>query len=810
VCERDTETVETQLENFKITLRMLKEKARKHVASEPANRARVIGVDHFCCDVARRLGETITSRSHGLCDRNHLGWIFGQYRGTPISGRRRLQDYYLHKKLKPNAEATLSWEEYLLRVYWTVHGIGLSVGEIFDTQVQENLQQQLVWPCWHALKVTLHDDEQLRFTGEWNQRTQNDVAYYELKVPKAWCTELLGSAWEQICETYYVAAEHECFKTGVARRDEGQANAYIASLLEERAIFDVLERCSNKVYSNLLAAGCRSHETQTVKNTVMFLRDTPSSNVHEILDRVLRAIQLLCMYWKRSQEVFGECVGDLLVLSPTPPRQKPSGQENETNIAYRHAPRVGFALLFVHDGDECASEDSAKVLAEFLTKALWKEHHLLTFGEFGASDSDSLGKPMLSDFQAVLGQMTINTLKDSVIRFVDHEHYAEAMLCSALHLATDLASLTPTFVHEGHRYGVNFLLGSSYHCQVVGKETGLLSEYLMQTIPSKDRGKFHRIFDNKDARKMQRSLLRNLVHDSFSFLDSPNVAVLTHYLPGNPRMVDLHSVVELASADQTLSTVQKFEAITERYKHLFAICVGRNGKVWFMFGGRTLLEFTGVQWVSASAEGGIVDELSKAMRRTSPLKFEVWRDRKAMEGFAKLLQRIAEAGVGGTFVIRECTQNGQAEAESLQSELGYVSEPPPFFWRKSLAKSLQEEPPTLLQLARMDGAVLIEVSGGDGSFTDRWQNAQVWPRRVLAEKCDLRQYEEKWNKRHNTWIGTTWHEYRSWGIRRASALAYAMARKGSELVIAISADGPIYFLSGASPYVVKYPSSETG
>jgi hypothetical protein len=638
----------------------------------------------------------------------------------------------------------------------------------------------------------------LDFVGNWELKPNEHLAYYELKVPKAWDTVLSQDAWGQIQQAYAIAISN----TSQPKSDDSKTKApIINSLLGVRFIRDRLERCRDKLHADIIADGQTGQESQSVQKANSFLKDMPSSTAHDKLKQVLQAVQLLFMYWRQSKEVFGGRVGDLLVLSPTPPSRRDS--HDPKNQIYWHAPRIGFALLFVHNSDKCASKDSAKVITDFLTEALWEQHHLQTFSQFGDVSQGRIGEPKLADdFEGNISSKTINKLKDTVVSVVDHEDYAEAMLCSALHLVTDIASLAPTFVHEGHRYGVNFLLGSSYHTQVVGKEIGPLSEYILTLV--KDKNELHCSYENEDAQKKRRSVFRNLIHDSFSFLDSADVAVMTYYVPGNPRMVELHSIVELPAEGLNSSTVQKFEVITGQYKHLFAICVGRNGKVWLIFNRRTLLEFTGAHWVSSFDEKGLIGELAEAFNGTSPLGFQGWRDKKAIEGFAKLLQRIAEAGIGGTFIIRA---QAQAKTGSKQTKLGFVSEPPPFFWQKALKAALEEEPPALLQLARMDGAILIEVPNGGQDFEHRWQNAQVWPRRVLAEKCDLKQHEKTW--KGSPWTGVDWHEYRSWGIRRASALAYAMARKGSELVVAISADGPIYFMSGTPPYVVKYPSSET-
>jgi hypothetical protein len=305
--------------------------------------------------------------------------------------------------------------------------------------------------------------------------------------------------------------------------------------------------------------------------------------------------------------------------------------------------------------------------------------------------------------------------------------------------------------------------------------------------------------EREEAHRLRNSILRTLVHDSFSFLDDPNVAVMTCYVPGNPRIFAVRSVLDLTSLAHGLSSVQTFERITESHKYLFAVCVGSNGRVRLAFGGRTFLEFTGREWIVGSAELDLTQKLAESLERISLPGFSAARDGEAMSGLAGLFHRIAEAGVGGTFVIRA----------RRRGKLGYVSEPPScFWWGKKLADFLEGDPPPLLQLARMDGAVLIEVPPGKKGFVERWQGSQVWPRRVLAEKCDLRRHEKEWQKA-GAWLGANWQEYRSWGIRRASALAYAMKEEHRrELVVAVSADGPIYFISGAAPYVVKYPGAE--
>jgi hypothetical protein len=777
---------------------------RRENGDDPGQKYRAI--DWYCDNVARVLGKVLCSGQSGLCNPRHLAWVFGQYRGTWLTGRRALLDFFGPQDPNNGKAALLSWDEYLLRVYWLLYGIGASFGELFAAQVRESLEatgtesadeeHPVGFATWHALRVTLVKGEELTYKGpDWHARRGGRLLHFTLGVPRKWVPELLGDVWQTIWKGHTEARRDlgRCpanTEPDVQKADwDSRKDGCIHRILEEHGVGERLERLCSTLHASILARGWSKKEGKSVKVASSFLRDFPQ-DVTARLGSVLRAIQLLAMYWRWTEEGLRRDAGDLLVMAPVFPRG-------------RRLPRLGFAFLFATKSTKCASRRKATEIARFLEETVWH-----TFEEERFAVSPIPAADPLQSYHETVGTANVQTLTKALATIGHEGDVAKLLLAPALALTTEVARLSPRFVHEHRRFGVQFLLGLPYHEQVIGRPLGPLRDYLDDIQDSEE-----------DAPGTTRIMLKTLIHDTFSILDSPDVAVMAHYVPGRSHAFRLSSLLRILPDRSTLPTVERFKKITKGLTNLFAVCASRNGKVWLIAGGKAILEYSDGNWRAVPAARDLAGVLSFHFSNIKQLRCGSQKDtKKTLESFAQLLQQISEAGSGAMFIITPMRTSSpkrtggaayeEGEVDHAERNLGYVSEPPQCLWKsRTFGDLLGPQTPNLLQLAAMDGATVVEVSTTRGSFAERWAGARVRPRRVV---CARVRFDKGTLVKLAEGGLRGWRECRSWGIRRASALAYAMSCQKQSLVVAVSADGPVYIMSGDAPYVTTFPPMPAG
>lgn len=116
-------TIQTQLLAGELTdawMALQRDSSRKATLPEK--------IDEFCQHLAYTIGRSSTGSNElkenpDLAD---IAWLTGQYRGTAISGKRAETDCWSVPGLASEDE-----NAWILHLYWRLHGIGHSFGELF-------------------------------------------------------------------------------------------------------------------------------------------------------------------------------------------------------------------------------------------------------------------------------------------------------------------------------------------------------------------------------------------------------------------------------------------------------------------------------------------------------------------------------------------------------------------------------------------------------------------------------------------------------------------------------------------------------
>jgi hypothetical protein len=740
-------------QNFRARL----ENLYQGLLSANANGSTLQLIDDFCQQVAFTLGEAIKeSTADGILDIQKVGWIWGQYRGTALSGERKLQDYYVADRL-----GNYPLNNYLLEFYWAAYGISASVGEIFNGRILRTAYTDGKATSngdapvkWYALRVSLHEGETLEFLEASERdadRGNTDLAYYELRAPKRWAQVLLP---EKLFTE--IRSDLETLSSG-AGGNETTWREQIRELLG-RKYQEPLRRTSDLVRSQVFAEPGEL-SNQTISSARNFLFNDEISTDDAVL-AVARAIQMFALYWRWWDSTLGN--GDLLILAPVPISDR-----------MRSMPRMGLAFAFTTN--ESASKEQAENITALLNKTLVQ--NLQTLAQKWSSGTRA-PEPKEWEF---LGTECWTHLETEVVKSLDgNESDAHRILKRVLPVFNNLAQLVPSFVHEGHRFGVNLFLGLPYHEQILGTSLARLD-----TLKAR--------LDFKPDDEDELAITRPIIESCYSLLDSSDIVLFGRLSESDSKTVKWSSLLRLkagairADSSTTLSQAARYEALTNGHSNLFAISAEQSGKLRIISGGNVLLQFRSGEWRKGTGteilKRKLAAVISKSLGRPQPRL-----DNKELVEFASLVQRISETpGAGAIFIVA----SGQKELENLME----ISAPPEDLYSKTLGDLLKDPFDTVFRLATMDGATVISVPTNSNAANGEldFSNARLYPRRLIAEKFNLGAFKDKWD-----W--PRWRECLSYGARRVSALALSMQNQADPprpcSCIVISSDGPIYLMPG--------------
>jgi hypothetical protein len=720
-------------------------------------------IDCFCESVAVKLGETITECSPLLFNLDHIGWIVGQYRGTAISGERRTKDHFVSKNMGGREESI-----YLLETYCRLYGLGASLGEIFYRRTLSNVYEQNNRegqnPIWHALRVTLQDRNDMEFEKDNGKNASCELRYNTLCVPRQWLDELIPEPlFDRLLNKFEsVLVEERLSKTPQDIINDSPQK--IKNILEKCCFQTSFEKTLNSCTARLLASGPHPTWPKDVQTSQDFL-SKESGNNEVLLHSVIKSIQLMGLYWRWSKKRQNS-EGDLLVLCPEPSKG-----------SMRDMPRLGFAIQYAANED-CALRSQVENIVSFLNRTLTPHLEVLAkrWMDLGHREENLLNKRI-----GVISPL-VETLKVNVSEARNGSRAdANILLRRVMDVILEISKLIPSFVHENHRYKVDILLGVPYHEQILGKRIADLS---------KETARFGDIChpDNEV------NVLKQLIEASYSFLDAQDVAIFGQFSSQNEGTIRWTSLLKLDSKGNNIPSVHKYEEITRGHGNLFAISIGKDSKLKLFCGGKPLLEYWQDRWLEGAGTNTLATKLQEQMSHLKIFGNEVI-GLDELHGFVKVIQSIAETpGTGAIFAITTSSN----EIDRLDS----VITPPEDIWSgRRLQDLLQDKNDVLFRLATMDGATAILIGKGN-TAKDKWENATIYPRRLICEHFQLEAFKKKW-------ADLDWLPLVSYGARRASALALALnswlGRNESVeekirtpyLCVVISADGPIYIMCGS-------------
>lgn len=740
-------------------------------------------VDQFCESIASKLGTEIKSHQNGVISKDDIGWIWGQYRGTALSGVRQLLDYYY----MPADEGFDDRQDYLLEFYWQTYGIGSTFGELFNRRVLENPgstsgqkpgkksrsehnDELVLEVVWHALRVTTHRGRELQFE-EW---PSGDIEYCELRIPDRWVervfsTSLLRELKASLPSNGLGAASRKNAKRG--DNDDKKRKDTVQRLLDEGRFRVRLQRSAHLLSAEILERySDQEEQSRTIQSARSFLARFDMSPDFAV-ETVVRAIQMFRIY---LEPLGGPKTHDLVVLIPCPVGRK-----------ILPMPRIGFALAF--SSRRKITRSRVEKITQFLDNTLTPRLEDIA----KQWEANAVAKDSFDEKSEFLGSNYTAHLRDMVKKGLDgNDPDATQILIRILPLLKKLPPMIPKFVHEGHRFRVNIVIGLPYHEQVLGYPLAKFTpEYKVEKLQAD--------LSEEDEIK----LLKPIIDLCYSLLDSGDT-VLFGQLSDKPSgtvrwnsLLKLHADAKGNNAGMEKSLTARYEALTRGHGNLFALCVDESEKLRVFSGGKILLEFSRGQWRTGASTGKLTEKLTERISSVLGLSLPK-KIGNEFAAFADLVQRISETpGAGALFVLTTAE-------EDVQRNLLEISAPPKNIYEKPLGELLKDGSDTVFRLATMDGATVICLPKGNNGTSKhpqlRFSRASMKPRRMISEKFDLKAFSKKW-----PW--SNWPDCLSYGSRRASALALAMCRmfdkeRGPFLCIVISADGPVYFMPG-----LRYP-----
>lgn len=734
-------------------------------------------IDDVCTTVAYDIGNGLKQHPTWI----DLGWFFGQYRGTILSGKRSFSKFYYSDRVGSEIE-----NEYLLGIYWYAYSLGLTMGELFEQRCVTGEQALIDKKSmseknpWDVLVVSDKDQNFLTFTG---RRVKNDTPKtYKLVIPTAWLNALIGDEiWS--CAQKLISLptpidgdiknklEQEPGFSDLRYLLKSQRNLLLAQLLWG----DDVNKTRNLIAAKALVCADDNYWVQFQKTTD-----------EEILSQVLSSIQLLSLYWRYSK-VKTKSYGPLVVCIPKPGKKNTKGLQ----------PRFGFASLFVKGTARSVEKITINVLAP------WERH----LDRAAQNITTPKAKGLFSDARQRTLEMFGNDVGVELISKLQDLHLGgknavSLILVRILPLLAEIERAAPNFVHEGHRFATNILVGHEYHEQVIGECLGSVEDFLKDLkskVPT-------RCNSNPDIEfRTDAMLFKTLAKSCYSLFDWDGVFLFARFNPDETKGTNFSSFRRLPESNSKLSTPKHCRFLTLRHNGLFAVSVDRGGTIRVYYGGKFILYKDKKGWKMGSAIETIEDKIRKGLDTIGagiiPVKIDTLRS------FAGLLLRISEEpGVGALFVV--------ALKKDHAKRLSFIAEPPRQIWEDlrpfdTRRSGVDDEMEVLYRLAIMDGTTLITL-GESGTPADKWAEAEIKPRRLVTEKFDMEWF---WKEKLAEGSWGDWLDVFSYGAKHNSGLALALRssiQKEPLLIIAVSSDGPINFMCGEwDPPIEKWPDENT-
>jgi hypothetical protein len=791
---------------------------RQSASGLPPSSSLEAHIDRYCECLAKMLGKAIRLSAAGdhplIC--KGLRWVFGQYRGTAVSGERQMNDFYSKEGLGTEHENLE-----LLRCYWQTYGLGSSIGELFfrtiqrsapkpdelytnDRDTAESDRKQITW---HCLRTEFTDDvEHLTF----DPGPDEHYTIRTLRIPHFWLDWLLpGTVFDKIEEDLKTFAKKESDAEAERKETPGAAappgaaidhagDAADASATgaphSEQDFRAMLSRYCDRAVYDLLSEDPYDAPTPSGGAALRFLGEAlEKEREKKALAELVRAVQLLSLYWKWAQ-AHESPVQELLVLFPLPAHNRSEMTE---------MPRIGFAALLNIEGEEGCGDPIRRFASFFCETLIAPLQEMASDWTRAASTAEKkLRNEHEARFSGPILESCIKTITDA--RNGSHAD-AVQLLRRVLPTAVEMARLAPSFLHEGRRYGIDVILGLPYHEQIIGRKLAIIdNKYKLERF-----GESGQLWHQR----REEEILEPIISSSYSLLAPKDIVLFGRICPGEGNTVQWSSMLKLHSQYSATTTVRRYEALTDGHGNLFAISVGEDSKVRFFGGGKLLAEYWRTGWWLGAGTESLEHKIRRQLATIGVFPFA----HRTLKRFATLIQRISETPGAGTLVV---ITPDRGEIERLKA----ISAPPEGFWAdKSLPQLLEDSDDTLFHLATMDGAIAISApddhrTGEDHTEHERdrstlnvaaddaWKTSRIFPRRLVSDKFDLDAFRKEW----------TWNDLEclSYGSRRASALALAMqshlAHKHDQsrkacLCIVVSADGPIYLMRGGKAPIERLP-----
>jgi hypothetical protein len=782
-------------------------------------------IDEVCSEAASKIGNDLSQHP----DWKGLGWFFGQYRGTILSGRRSFGHFYFRHDLGTEKE-----NRGLLGIYWNAYSLGSTIGELFEQRclaLESNSSEgettaNVGPPYWNILCV--YPSRKLKFTQQAIQNN-DDYAIHRLEIPVDWQEGLITNDIRTLI-------------SGLIQLSLPEDQEKIREILQ--ADPDFIKLCQLlKSRRNLLLAEVIWNDSVTDTEYLAHMRDFAGTGIitvagqlktadELVVSRVLASIQMLCMYWKWTQ-LKQFLPGPLCVCIPKP------GKKNTGRLQ----PRFGFAVLFAGDSRAIEpalvgsprtmnSEVSSNSPIKRDTQGVANEGEMGVAAFYGAtrlSHSDEAVekvKELLPSWDtalngassrilmagganieakvrqqgfALLGEDVTAKLIDKLSRLHLGGKAAALLLLERLFpLLSEIDRNAPGFVHEGHRFAASILLGHKYHEQVLGESLGSVKVFLQELKVRVPLG----CIDNPTfMARTDPMLFKTLVKSCYSLFDWDGVVLFGILSPDGNKGMEFSSFLRLSDLPHNIPPTELYRSLTLRHSGLFAVSVDRAGIIRVYYAGTFLLYKEKGVWKLGSELDALNEELASGLRKIgNELRLPLSTD--FLRSFVKLLLRISEEpGKGAMFVIA----NKQAHVKRLSS----IAPPPKEIWQNLRPfdrnlRATEEEMETLYRLAIMDGATVV-VLGEGTTLDEKWCKARIHPRRLVTEAFDLDKFwkvleQGKWGD---------WTNILSYGAKHNAGFALAMRSANpklkSLLVITVSADGPVTFMVGGEDPITKWP-----
>ena len=761
-------------------------------------------IDNNCSSVAEKVGNALTEE----CGIKDISVITCQYRGTVLSGERPFAPIYSNPKTWKSVQ-----ENRLLALYWKVYDLGSTISELFEehiaaTQFAKSSDDGTNSPTrWHILAFAVLRNESrptFRLANE-----ENDVKAYELMIPHKWIENLLPARLADEISRYVTrdtAEKGDCSYQDARRirndalLDSIESEQFMANIQEDSEFQNIKRQLTLrlKITTADLLWEARQPESKVNKTIRDFIELGSSSSLtantpleEGQLSRFLQAVQLMGLYWCRHEMKDQEQCGlsnnawfPLITCIPRP---------NDKNRSQMLQPHLGFSILW-----NCQfNEECLNTVMQMLPP--WT----IVLDKAAAAIDGNAGKSV-TNAKEKLGYLVTNqsNFAKEVVDSMSNLHPGGAkaaglFLIRLVPVLKELQRLAPRFVHEGQRFGVTVLVGLPYHRQVIGQSLAKVDQFvqeLREMVPSE--------CDDDDLNsRPDFEFLEPLILSSYSLLDWHGVVLFADYLVDPGHAVRLSEIIQLPPHLRALATTQMLMQTTKSYRGLFAINVDHAGVIKTFFGGRPLLVHDRQLWSSASAKDEVLKLFVKKLGETGIIIPE--NRQRVLDSFVEVLLRISdEPGHGALFVI--------SKSQRVINRLSEISVPPSDLWKHILpfdcdGASFGKDKDMLYRLAIMDGAtaVLLEKSESATDYSESWRKAKIFPRKLITEQFNKKKfYDGHWIR--GSWA--KWTECLHYGAKRSSALALAMRFPEEVLVIAISSDGPVYFMIGGTDPVERWPS----